>query len=314
MGRLVKSKSFNKEDVIYIGSSIHHFIAPQDTDKRTIGTRINDYLPDISVKGFSMSGWHLEMFNPFIRYLSSQIKLSDKLLIVEVSLHQFPYYFNKRPSFQFKKEQFELKNNIVSSWYMPLSIFNFSFNIPSQFEYDNYKVYYEDRLIGSLGEIRSEISSKNENTPELGYILAYWGKIEENNEKLESLKNLIRFQKGNDLSILYVIPPLNFEYAYNFFGKNEVDRQFSKNLSIITDVFEKENVSYLNLWNKLPSHEFSHPPKLPNGHMRSNGKSIVSKEISEWIESNEKELFKPRLRRNKKKIKEKRKIITDKKI
>lgn len=74
-------------DALYIGESSNYWIAPEDSDKRTISDMVNDSIDGFRLSGMQVPAYHAGMFLPIVEMIDTGSRV--KHLVVTMNLRSF---------------------------------------------------------------------------------------------------------------------------------------------------------------------------------------------------------------------------------
>lgn len=74
-------------DALYIGESSNYWVAPEDSDKRSISDMVNDSLQGFRLSGMQVPAYHAGMFLPIVQMIDSSSRV--KHLVVTMNLRSF---------------------------------------------------------------------------------------------------------------------------------------------------------------------------------------------------------------------------------
>jgi len=259
-------KSDNDKCVIFFGSSVNKHTAFNDTDKRSIAEMLDSLLTTQKVVGISHKAYQADIYLEYVRYISKSEK--KPIIIIPINLRSFSPSWDLNPGYQFTKEKYLLNG-------YP-SIVNFKYKVIKETEYNNFPIYYQNKLVGKLQDYL-RIPKEYDRLYEMRkyFIFFYMQQIKSNHRKLKSLLKICELGKENSLRIVMYITPIDYTNAEQL--KIEGFRQHLCNsVNIIKSTIASYEIELLDLSLMLDSTYFDYNIS-PNEHLNFNGRREIAK-------------------------------------
>lgn len=274
--------NIEKMDIITLGSSIEYMSHPREKNKRTMTQNLQDYLPQYEIMAFSQPAFTIDLLSPFLKYLRKKLK-KDKLYIIELNWDQYSLTDNK-PFLDRTPARIIYEDNIVTTLFRPLSIFNHSFGILSTKEFEEQEVYYQGEYQGTFKELYE--TNDQAAVARNRYMIQYLYELDDNTDKIKTLKKLIAYSKENDLEVLFYLTPFDYQSCDKYFEESVCNRILNKNIDFVVNLLESNDMPYINLSKSLPTEHIASTPALPNGHLKAEGRDFIAKELAKWMKTN----------------------------
>ena len=277
-----KEKTLADVEIITLGSSIEYMKHPKDVDKRTMTQRLQDYLPDFKITAFSQPGYTIDILNPLLRYISGEVH-KEKLFIVEFNWDQFSVKSNKK-NMDRTLDRLLYENNYSTSFFRPLSIFNYNYGVLSDQEFELQEVFFEDKYVGQLEELQNEenydLMLRNL------YMIKYMYSLSDKDKRVKAFKDLISYSVKNKLKILIYLTPFDYKSCNEYFTDLQCKSTIDGNILFIKNILEEKNIPYVDLSKSLSVEHISTSERFPNGHLKSEGRDFIARELAKWIKTN----------------------------
>lgn len=295
-------------EVLYLGDSTVFRVSNDDEDKRSTSDMLAEYFKGTyRVLELSHGAYHLEIFYHLLRILK-RMRHRPRLIILPINMRSFSPQWYLRPNWQFRAE-IELLIRYYSGHIHTRRYRKHKYS-KYQDAYEKKPVHFplsEIRTIGEFEDIRlSHYFSKvqqDRRTREL-FIYFYLYPISEEHPLLIKLREILSLAKILNCKIMAYITPINIVAARRNVGQ-EFDSYFSKNLNIVSDVFEKKNsrvITKLEIFNidflndsaicldysrGLGSDYFFHDQSIDD-HLNQKGRRLISNSVGaaavKWLE------------------------------
>lgn len=246
---LFKLKEFqNHNDVLYFGESSNYWVAPEDTDKRTISDMINDSLDGARVSGIQVPAYHAGMFLPVIKQIDPDSRV--KTIVVTMNLRSFdkPWIYSTQEGALMRTKCFYYQtppifNRLCATlgYYYNPSADQQDAKMLYAFEHDSIKVdfplnYYtinswKDKIVykkpdGSVDEDKQGLAHH--------YVKAYAFSIDTaNNPRVKDFDDIVKVCRQKNIRVCFNIMAENTEWADSLVGTDLSDvMRFNRDLLV----------------------------------------------------------------------------------
>ena len=275
-------KDIKNADIFTLGSSIEYMSHPSEKNKWTMSQKLQEYLPEYKIIAFSQPAFNIDLLNPLLKYLYKKTQ-KDKLYIVEFNWDQFSVASNK--SFIDRtSDRLIYEDNIITTLYRPLSIFNYDFGVLSNKEFREQDIFFDGSYMGKFQELyEDEDENDIESNFRNKYMIKYLYKLDHTHEKIKSFKELIIFLKKNNIKAIFYLTPFDYQSCSEYFETKKCQSIIDNNIQYVIDILEESEVSYINLVKSLPTEYTASTPISPNGHLKAEGRDFIAKELAKYI-------------------------------
>lgn len=277
-------KNINQTDIFFYGSSVNWYTDKSDKDKRFISQVLDSLQKDNHVYGISDAAYNLEIFRDFLKYIVKNKKSKSKLMIFEINLRSFSPEWNDRPNYQFEKERFILKDDLISKFEKPLSIFKYDFKQITNKEFLNKSVYKGKQKVGYVKDYVSLICTDTTDFMKKKITFHYLYKLNQNHRKIKAINEIIKISKNYNLNVLFFITPIDYLTGVKYLPY-DFKKITTENIEFIDNLLKKQNISLLDFSYSLSSKYFSYN-KIPNEHLKYLGRYFIADEINKWCNKN----------------------------
>lgn len=271
-------------DIVYFGDSTITNVADSDQNKQYISAMLQDKQPDLSIARVSHSAYHMDIYLEYARYIAAKENLPETV-IIPINLRSFSLEWDVRPEYQFEKELTYLRNNnsiFVRSFYKPLSIFRFYKPEITRQEYESLPVYHGSDLVGSVEDfekIFSEDPTSENVINSLVYFYLY--ELKDDHRKLQSMVKLAEIYRAQGINVIFYITPIDYQVGNYYLGEKFTE-QVAKNVAVITETLQREDVILLDFSFSLTS-DFFNWAKYPNEHLNEDGRNFIAQNLSDKL-------------------------------
>lgn len=116
--------------------------------------------------------------------------------------------------------------------------------------FDNFQMDY----FASSKSIKKKMNRNINDKLVIG--MNYMYELNEDNECIQYMKKIIALCKTNAINLLFFIPPANYMYAEELYGKVFAEK-YNKNVSKLRDILQYENIELLDMSYMLESNQFA---------------------------------------------------------
>lgn len=265
-------------DVIYLGDSCVLDSAPDDSDRRSLYTMLDDKLDGTRVASAAHNAYHGELFSGISSFIC-QGEAKPSAVIIPVNLRSFSTSWDRTPGYQFEKMRYLL--NCSSwwgrSWLRPLIVFNYIDLIPiTQEEYEKFPMVIEGEVRGTAANFGGSLEDyDSEDAYFRDHFLSIYGEtLVAEHRKLQGIVQSVRVLKEHGIRPIVYITPLDYQSADRYAGPLLLER-VDKNSAIVEDCLRAEGVEVINLSRALPSDSFCYDTMV-HEHLDQQGREFVS--------------------------------------
>lgn len=238
----------NHNDVLYFGESSNYWVAPEDTDKRTISDMINDSLQGARLSGIQVPAYHAGMFLPVIRHIDPNSRV--KTVVVTMNLRSFdkPWIYSTQEGALMRTRCFyystpPLLNRLCATlgYYHHPSAEQQDAKMLYAFEHDSIKVDFpltyvtvnswKDKIVyqnpdGSTDEDKQALAHH--------YVKAYAFSIDTStNPRVKDFDNIVKVCRQKNIQVVFNLMAENTEWADSLVGTELADvMRFNRNLLV----------------------------------------------------------------------------------
>jgi hypothetical protein len=233
------------------------------------------YLPEYKVAGVSHSAYHADVFLEYVKYI---IKSGKKpVIIIPINLRSFSAGWDQRPTYQFTKEKFLLKG--YSFWVNLNYLLRLKYQGDGSQQFNDLPVYNGNDIVGKVQDYDFISKKESEKISEMrkGFIYHYMQPLTKNHRKIESLAEICKLGKENNIKIIMYVTPIDYLFAEQLEIKNFRLQQLSNINSIHTGLAPFE-IDLIDLSMALNS-SFFHYKERPNEHLNMAGRQEIAKAL-----------------------------------
>lgn len=283
-------------DLLYIGESSNYWIAPEDTDKRTISDMINDSLEGMRLSGMQVPAYHAGMFLPIIKQIDEKARV--KQLIVTMNLRSFDqaWIYSTQEAALLRSKCFYYSSHPLYNRMCAALQFHGNPSAESQdqkmlhcFEFDTLKVNFKL----PFNTIKTWCEQEKFPLPEGGedfpkrvladhYIKAYAFQIDTNtNPRIKDFDEIAKVCKQKNIQLYFNILGENIEWADSLVGKDLL--YFMKsNRDLLVERYSKMGVIMIDNLEKIPGQHFGEKDWTTE-HYDQYGRMIIARNVLKSI-------------------------------
>ncbi len=275
----------NNIDIIYFGDSTIRYTSLKDTNKQSMSEMLDSMLNTYTVRSVDHNAYHMDIYFPLIKYISEHNH--PKAIVIPINMATFSPCYDMKPSFQFETEKIFIQyynNYLFRIFYKPLLIFK-AFNIDtiSSDEFMNTPVYNGDKKICSVKDMEFQIEKR---TMKNIIIYYYMYPLIKAHRKIDSMMEIIRLTKKNNIKLIFYFTPLNYKICEKYLG-NEFRIRIKNNTNIIKSLLSDKGIGFLDLIFDLPSESFCWiDDGCLNEHLNEKGRKYVAESLNKWLSNN----------------------------
>ncbi len=263
-------------DMIYFGDSTL-FLPPSPTP---IPVLLQNKLPTDTIGALYHSAYHMDIYLSFCQYIV-QSDYHPKLIIIPINLRSFSVSWDMKPGWQFETEKRIIGNYHSLPFRMvskPISIFDgFKPKITKDI-FLNTPVFSGKTQIGTNYDFENMPPDWSpEEYERNNFIRYYMYSLDKNHRKVQSMIEIAKILKENDIDLLFYITPINYQAGEQLLG-NEFNQRLIENTDVIKTALIEQGVETLDLTFRLESTFFRVAE-----HLSEEGREIVAEEIAKQI-------------------------------
>ncbi len=270
-------------DVVYLGDSTIKRYDTQDKDTRSIGTFLQERLPETHVAEVAHEAYQAKMYAGFASAIARSSP-PPRVVIIPINLRTFSPLIHKNPETQFAVDEAFLRLGVPGSLYKPFKTF---YQAPFHASYTDIPwtqepVILDREYLGTVQDFLAFSSSTYSLEKERRRIaLNYFLPIPPPHDYLSSLESISKTLLTKNIIPLYYITPLDRERMQTFWP--DTDTRLSRQVDHIRATINAEPRAYLlDLSTLLPSAGFIQE-LYTSEHLTERGRKAVAEALSEAI-------------------------------
>lgn len=289
----------NHNDVLYFGESSNYWVAPEDTDKRTISDMINDSLQGFRLSGIQVPAYHAGMFLPVIRHIDPKSRV--KTIVVTMNLRSFdkPWIYSTQEGALMRTRCFyystpPLFNRMCATlgYYDNPSAEQQDANMLYAFEHDSIKVDFplsyhtvnswKDHIVykkpdGSIDEEKQALAHH--------YVKAYAFSIDTaNNPRVKDFDAIVRVCHQKKIKVCFNIMAENTEWADSLVG-TELSDVMRYNRDLLVSRYTAMGAIVVDNLDLVPGKHFGEK-NWTTEHYDQYGRLFVARQVRNALRSN----------------------------
>lgn len=285
-------------DVLYIGESSNYWIAPEDTDKRSISDMINDSLPGFRLSGMQVPAYHAGMFLPIVKMIDTHSRV--KHLVITMNLRSFdkPWIYSTQEGALMRSKCFYYSSNPIYNrmcaalgYYPNPSAESQEQKMLQAFEFDTLKVSFPIKFNTIKRWCEQEkfpLPGGGEDFPkrELAdhYIKAYAFQIDtSSNPRIKDFDEMVKVCKQKNIKLYFNLLAENIQWADSLVGQDLV-YLMKENRNLLVDRYTKMGVTVVDNLESVPGECFGEK-KWTTEHYNQKGRRIVAAKVCKTLKS-----------------------------
>lgn len=280
-------------DALYIGESSNYWIAPEDSDKRTISDMINDSLDGFRLSGMQVPAYHAGMFLPVIKMIDTSSRV--KHLVVTMNLRSFgqPWIYSTQEGSLMRSRCFyysthPLYNRMCATmgYYCNPSAEKQDKLMLHAFEFDTLKTSYPlpfNTIKRWCEQEKFPLPGGGEDFPKRvladHYIKAYAFQIDVNtNPRIKDFDEIARICKEKKIQVYFNILAENVEWADSLIGK-ELVQLMRDNRDLLVKRYSSMGAIVIDNLELVPGEYFGEKTWTTE-HYNQYGRMIVARNVA----------------------------------
>jgi hypothetical protein len=287
-------------DILYLGESSNYWIAPEDTDKRTISDMINDSIPGMRLSGMQVPAYHAGMFLPVIRLIDTSSRVRS--LVVTMNLRSFgqPWIYSTQENALSRSKCFyydcsPLYNRMAATlqYYDNPSAEEQDKKMLHCFEYDTLKVNFplaHNTIKTWCEQEKFPLPGGGEDFPKRvladHYVKGYAFQIDTNtNIRIKDFDEIVKVCRDKKIRLYFNILAENVEWADSLVGKELV--YFMKaNRDLLVKRYSRMGAIMIDNLEAVPGWCFGEKTWTTE-HYNQVGRMIVARNVARVLMRNE---------------------------
>jgi lysophospholipase L1-like esterase len=270
-------------DVVYLGDSTVKRYDTQDKDTRSIGTFLQERLPETSVTEVAHEAYQAKMYAGFAHTIA-RASPHPRAVIIPINLRTFSPLIDKNPETQFAVDEAFLRLGVPGSFYKPFKTF---YQAPFHASYANIPwtqepIILDEEYLGTVQDFLAFSSSTYSLEKERRRIaLNYFLPISPTHDYLSSLDTISKTLLAKDITPLYYITPLDRERMQTFWP--DTNARIAQQIDRVhTTINAEPEAHLLDLSTLLPSSGFIQE-LYTSEHLNERGRKAVADALAEAI-------------------------------
>ncbi len=285
-------------DVLYFGESSNYWVAPEDTDKRTISDMINDSISGMRLSGIQVPAYHAAMFAEVINNID--VKARVKKIVVTMNLRSFD-----KPWIYSNQEGALLRTKCFYYPYDPLynrlcATLGYYYNPSSDeqdqkmlycFEHDSIKVnfklpFYTVNSWKDNIKYLKEDGNVDEDKQGLAhhYVKAYAFSIDtSNNPRIKDFDRIVAICKSKNIQVYFNLLSENTQWADSLVGK-ELSQVMRYNRDLLVQRYTNKGAIVIDNLEAVPGKHFGEK-NWTTEHYDQYGRLIVARNVAKVLMS-----------------------------
>ena len=287
-------------DLLYLGESSNYWIAPEDTDKRTISDMINDSIPGMRLSGMQVPAYHAGMFLPIIRLLDTSNRVRS--LVVTMNLRSFgqPWIYSTQENALQRTRCFyapfpPLYNRMAATlqYYDNPSAESQDKKMLHCFEFDTLKTPFPlkfNTIKRWCEQEKFPLPGGGEDFPKRvladHYIKAYAFQIDTAiNVRIKDFDEIVRVCRAKNIRLYFNLLSENVQWADSLVGK-ELVYFMRSNRDLLLQRYSRMGVIMIDNLEAVPGESFGEKTWTTE-HYDQNGRLIIARNVARAILQNE---------------------------
>ena len=282
----------NHNDVLYFGESSNYWVAPEDTDKRTISDMINDSLFGARLSGIQVPAYHAGMFLPVITHIHPNARV--KHIVVTMNLRSFdkPWIYSTQEGALLRTRCFyystpPLYNRLCATlgfYDNPSPEFQ-DRKMLKAFEHDQIKANFP-LAFTTVNTWKNSITylnqdgSTNEDKQGLAhhYVKAYAFSIDTmNNPRIRDFDEIVNVCKLKNIKVYFNLLSENTQWADSLVG-NKLSDLMRYNRDLLVDRYTRKGAVVIDNLEAVPGKHFGEK-NWTTEHYDQTGRAIIAKNV-----------------------------------
>lgn len=288
----------NHNDVLYFGESSNYWVAPEDTDKRTISDMINDSLFGARLSGIQVPAYHAGMFLPVIKHINPNSRV--KHIVVTMNLRSFdkPWIFSTQEGALLRTRCFyystpPLYNRLCATlgYYDNPAPEYQDQKMLDAFEHDQIKANFP-LAFSTVNTWKNSIiylnpdGSTNEEKQGLAhhYVKAYAFSIDTlNNPRIRDFDEIVTVCKSKNINVYFNLLSENTQWADSLVGK-ELSDLMRYNRDMLVERYTRKGAVVIDNLEAVPGKHFGEK-NWTTEHYDQTGRAIIAKNVCKALAS-----------------------------
>ena len=271
-------------EIVYFGDSTINWAGEHDKNNADMPKLLRLLLPKMKILKISYPSYQMDVYAAYAQYIV-QKGYHPKFVIVPINMRSFSPEWDRRPLWQFRKEQFVARhsNSLWMKFYQPLGVFKFFESNISAWEYQQTKVYTGGALIGKVKDFDNPLyASPNDEKTKRQLLFRYMYDLTADHRKIKSMLHMVDVLKNNGIKVILYITPLDVQTGKKYLG-DDFSQKLDKNVQLITSLLAGQGVPVLDFSKSLDTKYFTwwenKKELYPNEHLQLLGRMFVVKNL-----------------------------------
>ncbi len=287
-------------DLLYFGESSNYWVAPEDSDKRTISDMINDSIPGMRLSGLQVPAYHAGMFLPVIKRIDTTSRVRG--IVVTMNLRSFgkPWIYSTQENALMRARCFygdhhPLYNRMAAAlqFYKNPDPEEQEKKMLHAFEFDTLKVNFPlpfNTVKRWCEQEKFPLPGGGEDFPKRvladHYIKAYAFQIDTNtNVRIKDFDEIVKVCKQKNLKLYFNILSENVAWADSLVGR-ELVYFMRTNAQLLQERYTRMGAIVINNLEAVPGESFGEKTWTTE-HYDQRGRMIVAMNVAKVLLANE---------------------------
>ena len=283
-------------DILYMGESSNYWVAPEDTDKRTISDMINDSISGMRLSGMQVPAYHAGMFLPIIKLIDTTARV--KALVITMNLRSFdkPWIYSTQENALQRTKCFY--NSTHPLYNRMCASLQFYYNPSPEaqdkrmlhcFEFDTLKVDFplqHNTIKRWCEQEKFPLPGGGEDFPKRvladHYIKAYAFQIDTNtNPRIKDFDEIVRICRDKKIRLYFNILSENVQWADSLVGK-ELVYFMRANRDLLVQRYTRMGAVVIDNLEAVPGECFGEKTWTTE-HYDQRGRMIVARNVAQIL-------------------------------